>query len=107
MIILYISGPMAGYPELNHPAFNAAEATLTAAGYYILNPASSDLPPDLGWADYLRYDLRLVLDSDGIAVLPNWEASRGAKLEVEVAQRLGIPVLPLAVWLTNAKVVTS
>ena len=30
---------MTGLPDLNYPAFNAAEEALTAAGHAVLNPA--------------------------------------------------------------------
>lgn len=32
-MIVYIAGPMTGLPDLNYPAFNAAEEALTAAGH--------------------------------------------------------------------------
>ena len=38
-MIVYIAGPMTGLPDLNYPAFNAAEEALTAAGHAVLNPA--------------------------------------------------------------------
>ena len=35
---IYISGPMSGYPDLNRPAFDAAEKRLTAQGHFVINP---------------------------------------------------------------------
>ncbi|WP_108723834.1 DUF4406 domain-containing protein [Cellulomonas timonensis] len=90
---VYISGPMSGYPQHNYPAFFAAEDLLRAAGHVPLNPARNPEQPT--WADYLRLDLGDVLTADQLAVLPGWEASRGARLEVHVAHALEVPVLPI------------
>lgn len=90
---VYISGPMTGYPEFNYPAFATAEAKLVAAGHDPLNPARH--PKCETWADYLRLDLADVLVADAIALLPGWEASRGARLEVHVAHALGMTTVPI------------
>jgi hypothetical protein len=90
---VYISGPMTGYPEFNYPAFRAAEARLSSLGHEPLNPARH--PEQASWADYLRLDLVDVLAADAVAVLPGWECSRGARLEVHVAHALGMTVLPV------------
>lgn len=90
----YISGPMSNMPEFNFPAFHAAAATLRAEGLDVLNPAeldeADDVPPGgRPWEDYLRRDIRALMDCRGIALLPGWEKSRGACLEAHVAQALG------------------
>ncbi|MFB7798961.1 DUF4406 domain-containing protein [Isoptericola sp. NPDC056134] len=93
---VYLSGPMTGYPEQNYPAFFAAESVLADLGHLVCNPARQ--PERATWADYLRADLADVLVADALAVLPGWEASRGAQLEVHVAHALGVPVIPLDQW---------
>jgi len=93
---VYISGPMTGYPEHNYPAFFAAEDALTNFGHVVSNPARH--PEQESWEAYLRLDLIDVLVADALAVLPGWEASRGAQLEVHVAHALGVPVIPLDQW---------
>jgi hypothetical protein len=97
----YIAGPMTGIPQFNVPAFDAAAAALREAGYIIVSPAELDDPetrraalasPDgaLGsgsangetWGDFLARDVKLIADRvERIIFLPNWERSRGAKLE--------------------------
>lgn len=94
MTILYLSGPMAGCPEWNHPTFHAAAAQLRAAGFTVLNPADYGLD-EKNWAACLRRDLRDMLRAEAVAVLPGWENSRGATLETDVARRLGMPIYPL------------
>src|SRR5262245_23383467 len=39
---IYIAGPMRGYPSYNFPAFDEAEAALTAGGWRVLSPAAMD-----------------------------------------------------------------
>lgn len=95
---IYISGPMTGYADWNYPAFHAAAEQLRAAGHEVLSPAEAKPETDGLWADYLRIDLAMVLQADAVAVLPGWECSRGAGLEVYVAQQLSMTVAPIAVW---------
>lgn len=89
---VYISGPMSGLPNHNFPAFYAAADLLRVAGFDPVNPA--ELNPDTGrqWHEYLRADLKALCDCDMLALLPGWERSEGAHLEVHVAHRLRIEI---------------
>lgn len=109
MTTLYVCGPMTGLPELNFPAFFKAERELLAAGYHqVLNPAGrAGQTPDQSWEWYLRRGIIDVCQSDGIALLTDWGTSRGARLEVAVAQGLGIPCEPVYHWLATAQVATA
>jgi Domain of unknown function (DUF4406) len=98
---LYIAGPMSHLPDYNYPAFHAAEARLRAASYDVLNPAAN--PPCDSWDDYLRAGLRQVLSAKGLAVLPDWQMSAGAALEVHVAHALRLPVLAVDRWIERAE----
>lgn len=90
---LYLSGPMTGLPEWNFPAFMAAAATLRAEGYEVRNPAEHfEGRTDLPRAEYMREDIAAVMASDQVCVLPGWERSKGARLEVAIAEELGLPV---------------
>jgi len=95
---VYISGPMTGYANFNGEAFIAAEETLRAAGHEPINPARHPVVETWAWADYLRVDLRDLLDAEAVATLPGWECSRGASLEVYNAHALGMTVLPIERW---------
>ena len=94
----YLSGPMTGLPDFNRPAFHAAAAALRAQGHVVINPAEVDLGPDATWADYMRIHLaEIARRVTQVFVLPGWESSRGAQLEVHVARALGLPVVPAPV----------
>lgn len=89
---IYLSGPMTGLPELNFPAFAAMTANLRAAGHTVTNPA--ELSPDGGsWNDCMRRDIKTLMDCDTVARLPGWHTSKGARLQVHIAERLGITVV--------------
>ncbi len=48
------------------------------------------------WADFLMRDVKLICDVvDGVCVLPDWQTSRGARLEVFVALNVLKPVFTL------------
>lgn len=91
---VYLSGPMAGLPEHNFPAFHAHAAMLREQGYEVVNPAEIDIA-DKTWEGCLRTDLREMCTCEAIALMPGWEASKGANLELHVAHRLGMKVLHL------------
>lgn len=95
----YIAGPVTGVPEGNLPAFTHAEKTLRDAGFDPLNPRNNGAEGEATWLDYMRMSLRQIADCDGIVILPGWERSRGAAIEVELAQALGLPVLRLNEWI--------
>ncbi len=90
---VYLSGPMSGIEGCNRPAFEAAYAKLKAAGHEVVSP--HEAPSMDSWEDYMRHDLRMLLDCEVIALLPGWMASRGAQLEYRVASDLGFDVMEL------------
>jgi hypothetical protein len=86
----YISGAMTGRPNLNFPAFHAAAARLRAQGYDVVNPAELNPDPNATWEQCMRVDLAALVTCDEIHMLPQWQDSRGAKLELHVATALGM-----------------
>ncbi|MFN3375602.1 MAG: DUF4406 domain-containing protein [Burkholderiaceae bacterium] len=98
---LYLCGPMTGLPEFNYPAFHAAAAELRACGFTVVNPAESGLPADAPWHQHMRVNLKAMMDCDGVALLPGWQASKGATLEVDLALELSMPVRRKLYWLVH------
>lgn len=89
---IYLSGPMSGLPGLNFQVFHAMTASLRTAGHVVTNPA--EINPDGGtWNDCMRRDIAALMDCDTVATLPGWESSKGATLEVLIAERLGMKVV--------------
>lgn len=103
-IRLYVSGPMTGYPNKNFDAFNKAAKALRKKGYQIVNPAELDMKhPRPTWAQCLQRDIVAEMRCNGVATLPGWKHSRGALLEVYIANALNWPVHSVAYYLERRK----
>lgn len=105
---VYISGPMTGRPALNAPAFFAAAHALRAAGHIPVNPVEvCALIGATEWTDCMRADIKALCDCDAIALLPGWEMSQGAQLELHIAHRLGLAIGPLETYIGREQVVPN
>ena len=98
---IYLSGPMSGLPRSEYRRkFREAERILHRHGYGVINPCNVwacrfpwiykamefCLGHSNAYALILAYDLLLLMTrADGIAMLPGWQASRGAQIENFVA----------------------
>ena len=94
---VYLSGPMTGIPRSDYQRkFREAERILHRHGYGVINPCNVwacrfpwiykamefCLGHSKAYALVLAYDLILLMTrADGIAMLPGWQASRGATIE--------------------------
>jgi hypothetical protein len=101
---IYLAGPMSGYPQFNFPLFYKAAAQLRADGWNVVSPAEldadtdaeipetalasvsgshKDLVPGHTWGSLLARDVKMLADDgiQGIVFLPDWQKSRGARLE--------------------------
>jgi len=96
MLKYYISGPITGMPDQNKAAFQAAEELIKSSGCEAVNPLTNPIHEtreDDTWTGYMRRDICLLMDCDAVMTLSGWEKSRGAKIEVELAKKLRIPVV--------------
>lgn len=99
---VYLAGPMRGYDQFNFPAFHEATKVLRKAGFDVLSPAEHDedngFDPSLNslegfnMEEAFRWDVECVLSCECVVVLPGWEKSSGASLEVAIARAIGTPV---------------
>lgn len=93
MIKIYISGPISGldYETQVKPLFNETERFINGlSGCEAVNPLNNGNQRDAPWSDHMRADIKLLCDCQFICKLPGWENSRGARLEYQIAQQLGI-----------------
>lgn len=90
---VYVAGPMTGIADFNYPAFNAVADQLRGLGYEVENPAEHGIVEGAQWADYMAYDLTRLGLCGMIALLPDWEKSQGARLEVLIAEKLCMTVV--------------
>jgi hypothetical protein len=95
---LYLSGPMSGIDKFNAPAFEQAAAALRRQRYEVVSPVEQDAADGIDtanlsgdikdlsvtWGDLMARDIKLIADGDfdGIVLLPGWEKSKGARLEL-------------------------
>jgi len=99
MIIVYLSGKMAGLAESEYKEnFRNAEMFYRACGYEVVNPCNlSEIvlkrKPDASYEDFMREDLRAISGCTHIALLEGWETSTGAKREKAEAERNGLEVM--------------
>lgn len=91
---LYLAGKMTGEPDHGFGLFRAFAAKLRDLGYEVADPSENfDGETGLARRVYMRKDIGTLLTVDGVAVLPNWAESVGARLEVAIAAELGLAVL--------------
>jgi len=91
---IYIAGPMTGYDENNFLFFEHVAKKLRSLAFEVLSPHEAEVGENPTWDHCMRVDLAMLLKANTVVTLPNWECSRGAKLEVHIAHALGITVLP-------------
>lgn len=96
---------MRHWPEHNYPAFCNAADKLRELGLIVFNPAESS--PDLTFEEYMAIDLPEVHMCDIVFVLPDWECSRGAILEVMTARALGKKVLDISPYIFGQEYPTA
>jgi hypothetical protein len=94
---------MQGVEEWNYPLFNAVTEMLRDIGFTVFNPAEFDasgaVPDEVDHealtvtpkarAFYMLRDLPYVIKADAICLLPDWEQSTGANIELATALATG------------------
>lgn len=90
---IYLSGPMTGLPDLNFPAFHAEAARLRGLGWDVVNPAELNPDPKADWVSCMRVDIAALMTCGAIALLPGYDESKGASLELHIARWLNYSVI--------------
>lgn len=88
--IIYLAGPMTGYPEYNWPQFKAVAKYFRDSGHKVICPTECGNVPDVtNYQDCIKNSLRVMLDANTIALLPGWLGSKGAMMEARLAVMMG------------------
>ena len=111
---LYVIGPVTGIENDNRPAFEAARQRLFAAGYWVVGIPHDHIASGTPWGMAMRISICKMLGHgagrgfghivyDGVAMLPGWEDSKGARIEHDLAAELGIPCKTVDEWIEEAR----
>ncbi len=85
---IYISGKITGLPIGEVIAkFQAAESKIRRFGFEPISPLRNGLPLEAEWADQMGKDVALLLRSEAIYMLPDWQQSEGAMIEYLIARQ--------------------
>ena len=116
MTRIYISGPVTDIDDDNRLAFRYAQGRLVGAGHTAEIPhdfIKPGMPHDLAmlvsiatltdYAESCMIGRSFCRRFDGVALLPGWEQSEGARLERAVAEACGIPCKTVDEWLEEAR----
>jgi p-aminobenzoyl-glutamate transporter AbgT len=87
---IYISGSISGQNiEETMLLFLKAEKLIRDMGHEPINPLDNDLPEGTTWFEYIVTGLMVLSTCQAIMMLPTWEKSNGAKLELANAKNNG------------------
>jgi hypothetical protein len=91
---IYISGKITGLPFGEVQAkFRAAKKFVLKLGYKVVSPIENGLPFDYPWIYHMKMDIMHLMDCDAIYLLSDWCDSRGAMLEKNIAEALGMEMI--------------
>jgi ATPase involved in DNA replication initiation len=105
---IYISGKITGLPiDEVVVKFKAAEAKIRRFGYQPVNPLRNGLPREAEWADQMGEDVKLLLKSDAIYLIADWQQSEGATLEYLIARQRRMRIFLAETFAAHAAVETN
>ena len=96
----YIAGPVTGLPDGNKHMFAAAAKWLREnTPWDVVSPLEMDSPEEFAatmtdhygsvYWQRMVHDFKTVIEVDALVLLPEWQRSKGAKIEVFAALSLG------------------
>ena len=91
---IYIAGPVTGVEGYEKTFAKAADA-LRAKGYEPVNPVAPGLVEGYSYRDYINRGFDMLMDCDGMLLLPGYMDSKGAALELHYALAVGMEIMTL------------
>lgn len=98
---IYLSGKITG--KENYQQDFARAKALLCPFYEVLNPCDFVFSDATNYFEIMRFDVARMLECDGVALLDDWQQSRGACIEKDIAEMLQMTVLSVADWLKKAE----
>lgn len=96
---MYISGKITGIEKIAPILFERAESEVIHLGYEPCNPMKLDHSlHDQSWKSFMQEDIKALLDCQAIYMLHNYHDSKGALLEKEIAEKLGMDVFYQSIY---------
>ncbi len=90
---VYISGQISGIEGKAPLFFKQAQLSLEQDGHQVVNPIELPHNHNKTWSEFMREDLKAMMDCDAIYLLKNFTTSKGAMTELYLAQSLGMKIL--------------
>ena len=97
MKMIYLCGPVTGSEQAEY-FFDKTERKIKSAAksnnieIHASNPMRF-FAPSFDWYEAMKLCITILVKCDGIALLNGWQNSKGASLEIKLAQDLHIPVV--------------
>jgi hypothetical protein len=85
---IYLSGPITGIEGYNKIEFENYEKHFSSQGYHVINPHKLTEGIDTTswtWEMFMTIDIPFLLLCAEVVVLPGWQNSKGARLEISNA----------------------
>jgi hypothetical protein len=92
-IKVYIAGKVSGMEEEAARNFAKAELMLIAQNFIPVNPMNLKHDHGKTWGEYMKEGIGEMMKCHAVFALSNWYESEGARVEIELAKALKMPIM--------------